>query len=229
MSSAAKPSITLIVAATHPALGIGLASTFPWPPLKGDLAYFARVTKRAPSSTPLNTRNAVIMGRKTWESIPERRRPLVGRVNVVVTSRGQIEGMTEDVKVVRSLEEGLQVLGSPLPAPAMLDKQNVEASAVGRIFVIGGAQLYNAALSHPATTHILFTKVNTMFKADTFFPLDLPTIAEKADGGWRRMHKKEMEEFTGEKGFGEVKTEGGIEFEFMGFVKRDGASSDSAS
>src|SRR6266516_483776 len=179
VSSVAKPTITLIVAATYPALGIGLASTFPWPPLKGDLAYFARVTKRAPSSAPLNTRNAVIMGRKTWESIPERWRPLPGRVNVVVTSQGQVEGKTEGVKIVRSLEEGLQVLGSaPLTSPAAAqDKQKVEASAIGRIFVIGGARLYDTALSHPATTHILFTKINTAFKADTFFPLDLPTIA----------------------------------------------------
>ncbi|KAF2852726.1 hypothetical protein T440DRAFT_466846 [Plenodomus tracheiphilus IPT5] len=102
------PSLTLILAAT-PSLGIGKNGSLPWPMLKKEMAYFARVTKRAVAGNNHNNNNsnsdsdsiatastnttdagrqkmnAVIMGRKTWDSIPERLRPLKGRVNVVVT------------------------------------------------------------------------------------------------------------------------------------------------
>ncbi|KAF3354106.1 hypothetical protein VdG1_00363 [Verticillium dahliae VDG1] len=74
--------LTLIVAATR-TMGIGRSGTLPWTGLKREMAYFARVTKRLPASAPPTALNAVIMGRKTWESIPPRFRPLKGRLNVI--------------------------------------------------------------------------------------------------------------------------------------------------
>lgn len=74
--------LTLIVAATV-SNGIGQSSRLPWR-LPQEMAYFARVT----SNTPEGTKNAVVMGRKTWESIPPKFRPLRDRVNVVI-SRNQ--------------------------------------------------------------------------------------------------------------------------------------------
>ncbi|EEH07651.1 conserved hypothetical protein [Histoplasma capsulatum G186AR] len=108
------PHLTLIVATTpittappsspapsSPAktprrLGIGHAGTLPWPRIKADMTFFSRVTTRAaPLPTPppspddatcaIGAVNAVIMGRKTYDSLPARFRPLPGRVNVVVT------------------------------------------------------------------------------------------------------------------------------------------------
>ena len=76
-------SLTLIVAATR-TNGIGKGSVLPWR-LPLEMAYFARVTKMA----PVGQTNVVIMGRKTWESIPKKRRPLVDRMNVVLTSNTQ--------------------------------------------------------------------------------------------------------------------------------------------
>ena len=72
-------SLTLIVAATL-TNGIGQGARLPWR-LPGEMAYFARVTTRAPEGST----NAVIMGRNTWESIPPKFRPLPGRANVVMS------------------------------------------------------------------------------------------------------------------------------------------------
>lgn len=71
--------LTLVVAATR-TNGIGQGALLPWR-LPLELAYFARITKNAPPGQI----NHVIMGRKTWESIPKKRRPLVDRINIIVT------------------------------------------------------------------------------------------------------------------------------------------------
>jgi dihydrofolate reductase len=70
---------TLIVAATKQN-GIGRSGTMPWH-IPKDLAYFSRVTTNAPA-TQLNM---VLMGRQTWESIPQKFRPLKKRINVVLS------------------------------------------------------------------------------------------------------------------------------------------------
>ncbi|MCJ1367102.1 dihydrofolate reductase [Acarospora aff. strigata] len=93
------PTLTLIVAATSTKMGIGLNGTLPWAPLKKEMAHGARITKPAPppppsssfspptsrsSSSSTNSKtqeeirpiNAVIMDRKTWQSIPPKFRPL---------------------------------------------------------------------------------------------------------------------------------------------------------
>ena len=94
---AQHPSLTLIVACTS-SHGIGKGGKLPWR-LAKEMAYFAKVTTSVPSSssspasvTPQIKRNAVIMGRNTWDSIPKKFRPLKDRVNIVVTSRPLPEG-----------------------------------------------------------------------------------------------------------------------------------------
>lgn len=79
-------SLTLVLAAT-PSHGIGLSSTLPWS-LRKEMLYFAKLTQHA--SQP-NTTNAVIMGRKSWEGIPTKWRPLKNRRNVVVSRAGQVD------------------------------------------------------------------------------------------------------------------------------------------
>lgn len=71
--------LTIIVAATR-ANGIGKNGGLPWR-LPKEMAYFAQVT----SSAPEGSTNAVLMGRNTWESIPDRFRPLRRRVNAVIS------------------------------------------------------------------------------------------------------------------------------------------------
>ncbi|EZF32983.1 dihydrofolate reductase [Trichophyton mentagrophytes] len=93
------PPLTLIVATTPVTtptnhgilkLGIGKGGTLPWPRIKKDMSFFARVTTRPPTTatgpgTASPAINAVIMGRKTYDSIPAKFRPLPKRLNVIIT------------------------------------------------------------------------------------------------------------------------------------------------
>lgn len=83
-------SLTLIAAMTR-ANGIGVSGGLPWR-LSKEMAHFRRATSvtgepAASSGAKREQRNAVIMGRKTWESIPGKFRPLKGRINVVISSK----------------------------------------------------------------------------------------------------------------------------------------------
>lgn len=79
MPSSTRLPLTLI-AAVSPSNGLGKNGGLPWS-LRGEMAYFRRATSHAGPTK----RNAVIMGRNTWESIPLKFRPLKGRLNVVVS------------------------------------------------------------------------------------------------------------------------------------------------
>ena len=77
--------LTIIVAATK-LNGIGQNGNLPWR-LAKEMKYFAQVTTQAPEGQ----RNAVIMGRNTWESIPSKFRPLPNRLNVVVSRNAEYQ------------------------------------------------------------------------------------------------------------------------------------------
>ena len=222
--------LTLILATT-PSMGIGRAGGLPWSQLKSDMAYFARVTKRvAPrastSSAPASPRrNAVIMGRKTWESIPPRFRPLKERVNVVVsrnrdflasTGEGVGKGeQREDVFVASGLGEALETLGKQIGKEG---EEGEGGAAIGRVFVIGGAQVYAAALGMKETRRILLTRVRREYDCDTFFPVDLSSEETAEKAGWRKAGTEELEEYVGEKVDGE-KRDGDVDLEFCLFVR----------
>ncbi|KAF2624767.1 hypothetical protein BU25DRAFT_347356 [Macroventuria anomochaeta] len=216
----ASKSLTLILATT-PTLGIGKGGGLPWPQLKKEMGYFARVTKRT-SPTGIsegdaageiaNKRqrvNAVVMGRKTWDSIPERLRPLRGRVNVVVTRsvdgfRGKLEGEKQGEEGV----EGPIVVGSVADALAQLQGDRVGAE-VDKVMVIGGASIYEQALKLREARHVLLTKIQKEYECDTFFSEDL------GGDGWRKASESELKEFTGEEFEDGVEIEEkGVRFEF---------------
>lgn len=194
--------LTLIVAAT-PRNGIGKDGALPWPMLKKEMAYFARVTKRVPQ--PTNTgashsgswkqanvesarKNIVIMGRKTWESIPPKFRPLRDRTNVVISNqqRNELGDIPDDVVVASSIVEGLESLEQRV--------KNGQALPAGRAFIIGGSSIYKAALDLPQTKSILLTRVQRDYDCDTFFPDDLSA----GRSGWQRRTRQELKDFVGE-------------------------------
>jgi len=202
--SVAHTSLTLIVAATVKN-GIGKNGGLPWPMLKKEMAYFARVTKRVP--TPNNTgsvqsdalksaildgtrQNAVIMGRKTWESIPPKFRPLKDRTNVVISSqdRSKLGDMPEDVIVASDIASGLEALSEAVTAG--------KALPIGRAYVIGGSSIYKAALDLEQTKHVLLTRINRDYDCDTFFS----SLEDRSDegNGWQRVGHKRLSAFVGE-------------------------------
>lgn len=140
--------------------GIGKAGGLPWPRLRGDLAHFRRVTTSA--ATP-GARNAIVMGRKTWESKEVGGKPLPNRLNVVV-SRGAL-AVPEGVVAARSLDDALAVPG------------------VETVFVVGGAGLFQDALVHPALRYIYLTRVEGRFGCDVTMP-DLDARGFQRDATW---------------------------------------------
>lgn len=130
--------------------GIGKNGGLPWK-LSGDLKNFRELTTRV--ATP-DRKNAVIMGRKTWESIPEKRRPLPDRINVVLTRRDDYVVPSAVVKA-SSLEEALEKL---------------QALPVERCFVIGGGEIFGLAVDDERCDCIYQTEVGSRFECDTFFP-----------------------------------------------------------
>ena len=117
---------------------IGKHNTLPWH-LPEDLAHFKRLTLGCP----------VIMGRKTWESLPPKFRPLPGRLNLVVTRQSGF------------LAEGAQVAHSLQQACALCP---VNSTA----WVIGGAELYAQALALASTAVV--TEIDADFEGDAFAP-----------------------------------------------------------
>ena len=127
--------ITLIAAAAENGV-IGAAGRIPWH-ISGDMKRFKALTMG----------KAVVMGRKTWDSLPKK--PLPGRDNIVV-SRDRTWSA-----------QGAIVAASP---------QDALARATGDVMVIGGAQIYRAL--EPCATRIELTEVHGDFQGDAFFKLD---------------------------------------------------------
>ena len=150
--------------------GIGAAAGIPWK-LPADLAHLNQLT--SDTAVP-GTRNAVVMGRKTWDTIPDRWRPLPGRFNVVV-SRQRHLAMPEGVVLAPTLEKAL------LAAHA--------APEVEQIFVLGGGDIYRQSFALPGCRRIYLTRVLGRFECDTFLaPIPsrfrrVSLLSEGADGG----------------------------------------------
>jgi dihydrofolate reductase len=135
------------------------------------------------------------MGRKTWDSIPLRFRPLKDRVNVVITRA--VEAPSPDKAIrVNSVEAAIH----------FAEKSD------SRIFVIGGAQIYKEALQRVETKRILLTRVLTDFECDTFFPVHL-----NEDGrgeGWQRKSKQVLDKWVGETVAEGMQEENGTKYVF---------------
>ncbi|GAA5825518.1 hypothetical protein JCM11251_000269 [Rhodosporidiobolus azoricus] len=197
MSTEMKPiPLTLIVAAT-PSNAIGRASSLPWR-LSKEMAYFARVTKG--ENAEKDGVNAVIMGRKSWEGIPAKFRPLPGRVNVVVSRQeGYDLGDAPQTHLASSLPSAVDLLRHSPSSPS------ASFPPVNRTFLIGGAQLYNLALtenSSPSSPYlanrILLTRLLTDYPdCDTFLHDFTSDLASEGKKVWRQASLQELRDWAG--------------------------------
>jgi len=145
--------VDIIVAHSWPEMGIGAGGQLPWS-IKADLLHFRKIT----SNAPVNKINAVIMGRRTYESIPAAYRPLAGRLNIIITSNPQ-QSEYELTEFIR-LED----------LPGVLSSYEIH-----RKFIIGGGQLYDWAFNNCKIGYVYATEVfqndkRDPSKYDTFFP-----------------------------------------------------------
>lgn len=150
-------SICTIVAKARNGV-IGRDGTLPWR-LSADLAFFKEITLGKP----------ILMGRKTWESLP--RRPLPGRDNIVLSRDWNYSA--PGARVYSSLGSSLNA------ARAMATRAGVD-----EIFIIGGASLYQRAL--PLTDRLYMTEVDCEPEGDAMFPAFDPARWEEV---WSRSHE----------------------------------------
>ncbi|MBN1596419.1 dihydrofolate reductase [candidate division FCPU426 bacterium] len=135
-----------IVVATDQKRGIGSSQRLPWR-LVEDMRWFREITVGKNPSRE----NVVIMGRRTWDSLPEKFRPLPHRKNIVITRYPEkchaphtVSGFSAALRLAYSLG--------------------------GKVFVIGGGSIYAAALRHPECEELIVTEIDHDFACDCFFP-----------------------------------------------------------
>ena len=132
---------------------IGKNNDLPWH-LPDDMKYFMQTTKG----------HVVIMGRKNYESLPPKYRPLADRTNIVVTRQSGYDA--PGCMIVNSLEEGVR----------LAKDANEE-----ELFIIGGAEIF--ALSLSKADRLYLTEIRAHIEGDTFFP-----IFDKFD--WQEVSRK---------------------------------------
>jgi len=132
---------------------IGKNGQLPWR-LSQDLKHFKEITT---TTIDPAKKNIVIMGRKTWDSLPQKYRPLPGRLNLVLSQKGNLKNLNLPIGVfcVQNLDDALA---------------SVSISVIENVFVIGGAQIYALALAHPLCQKLYVTHVKGDFGCDAFFP-----------------------------------------------------------
>ena len=149
--------------AVTPSFGIGYLGELPWviagTKFSKDLAYFRQVTTQ--TNDP-NKRNAVIMGRRTWESIKDKYRPLKARLNVILTrdNNWAQSNLPKEVLHANSIESALSLLES---STTTLYPYPIENAVV-----IGGSQLFEEALLHPKCTQFHVTYIDNEYNSDTY-------------------------------------------------------------
>ncbi len=145
--------------------GLGYGGDLAWR-LKEDMKFFKEITTsdnlgesekkfeisyNEPAPSPTRDTNIVIMGRKTWESIPPKFKPLPNRKNVVLSQRLNLD-VPEEVSCFASLEKSL----------ATFSGEN------SQIFIIGGSQIYKQALEKELAQRIYITQLDNKFNCDVF-------------------------------------------------------------
>lgn len=142
-----------VIAAACRNNGIGYMNQLPWN-LKNEMKYFNKMTTESPDSTH---KNIMIMGRKTWNSIPAKYRPMKDRTNVVLSRTvSTIEDRDSVDHIFSSLPDALEGVS--------------QLRNKGQVWIIGGQGIYEEALKLPQCKRIYLTKIDEDYECDVFFP-----------------------------------------------------------
>jgi dihydrofolate reductase / thymidylate synthase len=138
--------------------GIGKDNDIPWK-LTKELQYFKKITTY--KTNPL-FENVVIMGRKTWDSIPKKFKPLKDRINIVITrtpEKFKSDELNNNLFFCSNLDNAKSLV------------MNIKHSDKNNIFIIGGESIYREALENHTCSKIYYTEVYEKYECDTFFPI----------------------------------------------------------
>lgn len=127
---------------------IGSEGTMPWH-VPEDMAYFKQVTRGSP----------VVMGRRTWESLPEAFRPLPGRTNVVITA--------DDDRAQQLSEQGALTASSLEDA---VERARPHAAETSTVWVMGGGAIYAEAINKGLARVAAVTQLDLSVDGDTYAP-----------------------------------------------------------
>uniref|UniRef100_A0A673TYH7 dihydrofolate reductase n=1 Tax=Suricata suricatta TaxID=37032 RepID=A0A673TYH7_SURSU len=139
-----------VVAASQD-MGIGQNGDLPWPPLRN----FRRMTT---TSSVEGKQNSVIMGRKTWFSLPEKNRPLTDRINRVLSRN------------LREPPQGAHFLAQSLDDALKLTEQPGLADKGDTVWTVRGKSVYKEAMNRPGQLRLSVTRIMQEFESDPFFP-----------------------------------------------------------
>lgn len=173
---------SIVCALAKNSRGIGIENKLPWK-LKEDMEYFRQLTTFTDTDTLYP--NVVIMGRNTWTSLPKKFKPLPDRQNIIVSNTYGIQPEYSQWKVKKSLTDALQY-------PSNWQK----------IFVIGGAKLYEEAINHPGCEKLYLTEVevdnDNADNYDTFFPKISKeyVLTKKTEGKTKSVYFLEYDRWT---------------------------------
>jgi dihydrofolate reductase len=167
-----------IIVATDKNNGIGKDGKMPWS-FKKEAKFFKQTTSQTKDK---DKQNIVIMGRTTWESIPEKFRPLKNRINIILTH--QKDYKVEGAVICNSIDEAF-------------DKAD---NKVETIFIIGGARIYKENINNPKLAGIYITKIDKEYECDAFFPQIQETFSSIKSLGKEEENGIEFEYLLYEKG-----------------------------
>jgi dihydrofolate reductase len=148
-----------IIVAIDENYGIGKSNSIPWN-LPEDLKYFKEITTNEKN-------NVVIMGRKTWESIPIKFRPLRDRVNIIITSQDLDLSLHKNTYSFKSLRDVISFI-----------QNNNYKLKLGDNYIIGGEMVYADAIKFLHIDNIYLTRVYGKFECDKTF-MDKKSFDEK--------------------------------------------------
>ncbi|MXQ99348.1 hypothetical protein E5288_WYG009431 [Bos mutus] len=136
-------------------MDIGKNGNLPWSLLRNEFQYFQRMTT---VSSVEGKQNVVIMGRKTWFSIPEKNRSLKDRINIVLRREVKEPPMGAHF-LAKSLDDALELIEDP-------ELKN----KVDMVWIVGGSSVYKEAMNKPGHVRLFVTRIMQEFESDTFFP-----------------------------------------------------------